>query len=351
MQKLVFIIPKIEKNEATHFAYLPDFISEIGKDFKVKTVIEKGILPWDFFFPIRLPLLMIRLLWLRACGYRDFYVHYSFAGALVASIIIKLFGGRVFYWNCGEPWKYRRNFLRENFERRVYKMITFLVTGTEELAMQYSAHYGIPMEKIKVMPNWIDLTKTQEQKNKKTLEIKDDQKTVLFVHRLSERKGANYLPEILRELQDENIVMLVVGDGPERHKIESRIKTYELETKARFLGWVPQNKILKYFAAADVFIMPSNEEGFPHVLLEAMAVGVPFVATNVGGVKDIVPESMKSNIVEPGDVRGFASRVKDLIRKDEESIDKISAELREFAGKYSLRNSVEIFKKIISNTQ
>ena len=254
MRKLVFVVPKLNKGEATHFAYFPDFITEISENFKVKIIIERGSWPADFF--------LLRLLWARVSGYRDFYVHYSFRAALVASIIAGFFGGRVFYWNCGEPWKYKRNFWRESLERRVYKMITYLVTGAETLAIRYSEHYGIPREKIKIMPNWIDLEKIKYQilniKNEERERIKDglkipeNQKIILFAHRLSERKGAHYLPEILKKLDTSRqargippVVLLIAGDGPERKSVESKIKDYGLSDRARFLGWVPQEEIVK----------------------------------------------------------------------------------------------------------
>ncbi len=358
-------MPEYKEDDATHFAYLGDFIKEISKQFDVYLIVEKGVLPppdWGYkkvrklffsFVPLRFLELFLLASFARMVRYKDFYVHYAFDGALVTSVIVRLFGGRVFYWNCGEPWKYKRNFLREMWEKKVYKLITYLVTGTEKLAMQYSSHYGIPMAKIKVMPNWINLTKAQKHESTRTkkqeLNVGEIQKVLLFVHRLSERKGASYLPEILRELREENIVLIVAGDGPERAKIESRVKTYELENKIRFLGWVPQGETVKYYAIADVLVMPSNEEGFPHVLLEAMAAGVPFVASDVGSVAEIVPVSMRSYVVSPGNVKDFAVKIKELLTKDRSALEILSSELLEFVKKYDIKYAVEVFKKIIND--
>jgi glycosyltransferase involved in cell wall biosynthesis len=62
-----------------------------------------------------------------------------------------------------------------------------------------------------------------------------------------------------------------------------------------------------YYRAADLYLMPSEEEGFPRVLLEAMASGCPFVAFDVGGVRDILPDSLAGCVVEKGDVRAIAA--------------------------------------------
>ncbi|TSD03040.1 MAG: Glycosyl transferase, group 1 [Parcubacteria group bacterium Athens0714_26] len=332
-KKLCFVLPEYNKNTPTHFNYLYDFIRAVSGDFDIFLIIEKGGKPnfdlgcrrvqavWFKFFLLRAAEVKLRIFYARLSGYKDFYVHYSFLAAFMASWIVKVFGGRVFYWNCGLPWNYKRGFLRERFERLVYKMISFLVTGTESLKKEYAKNYHLPPEKIKVMPNWIDVEKVRERqvmydRNKllKQLKINSGEKIILFAHRLSRRKGAHYLPEILKKLEKENIILIVVGDGPERGDIESRIKNYELSEKARFLGWRPQNEVLEYFTIADLFIMPSEEEGFPHVLLEAMASGTPFVAFDVGGVKEITPPEIHSFVVSPGNIISFVDRIKELLR-------------------------------------
>ncbi|TSC96862.1 MAG: Glycosyl transferase, group 1 [Parcubacteria group bacterium Athens1014_26] len=300
-KKLCFVLPEYNKNTPTHFNYLYDFIRAVSGDFDIFLIIEKGGKPnfdlgcrrvqavWFKFFLLRAAEVKLRIFYARLSGYKDFYVHYSFLAAFMASWIVKVFGGRVFYWNCGLPWNYKRGFLRERFERLVYKMISFLVTGTESLKKEYAKNYHLPPEKIKVMPNWIDVEKVRERQ-------------VMY--------DRNKLLKQLKINSGEKIV----GDGPERGDIESRIKNYELSEKARFLGWRPQNEVLEYFTIADLFIMPSEEEGFPHVLLEAMASGTPFVAFDVGGVKEITPPEIHSFVVSPGNIISFVDRIKELLR-------------------------------------
>ena len=358
-KKICFVVPEYQVDAATHFPYIFEMIARLSSDFQIRCIIERsfGSLPsldgvelyvqQPMRFLFRVAQTKINILRARAAGYCDFYVHYSFFSAFFASLLVRIFGGRVFYWNCGLPWQYQRNWFREQFERLVYKMITFLVTGTEGIKREYAKQYNIPLEKIQVLPNWIDIEKWKVESGKwkvaekqeelrERLNIPENAKILLFVHRLSKRKGAHYLPEILKRLQDENIVLLVVGDGPERKALELQTINYQLQTKIRFLGWIPQNEIVKYFAIADVFMMPSEEEGFPHVLLEAMASGVPFVASNIGVVSDIIPQSMRDYLVAVGDVTTFSQKINKLIFEKPEALERMKQFLARWVVRYDL---------------
>ena len=375
-RKLCFVIPEYDEATPTHFNYLYSFIGSISRDFDVFLLIERGRAPVKNLKCAEIRVLKSKFLLWRWCefkfqllrarlkGYKDFYIHYSFFGAFVASLVVKIFGGRTFYWNCGLPWQYKRNFLREFFERLVYKTVSFLVTGTEGLKAEYAKHYCLSLEKIKVMPNWIDVSDQQQatsnKKNelRKSLKIKDAQKIILFAHRLSKRKGAHYLPEILEKIADaklrnnandaKDFVLIVIGDGPERKDLEFRIQNLGLTSSVRFLGWVPQDKMADYFAIADVFIMSSEEEGFPHVLLESMAAGISFVAFDVGGVKEIIPKKMERYLSRRGDVVRFANKVKELLEEPSERIGQLADLEKEWVKRFDLNLAVDRFLKLIT---
>ena len=364
--ELCFVVPEYRSDSPTHFPYIFEMIARLSPDFQIRCIIERsfGALPLldsaelyvqrPTLFLFRIAQTKINILRARAAGYRDFYVHYSFFSAFFASLVTRIFGGRVFYWNCGLPWQYRRNWFRERFEQLVYQMVTFLITGTEGLKKEYAKHYHVPLEKVKVLPNWIDTEKWKAESEKwnvaekheelrERLNISENAKVLLFVHRLSKRKGAHYIPEILKRLQDENIVLVVIGDGPERKALELQILNYQLQTKIRFLGWIPQNEIIKYFAIADVFIMPSEEEGFPHVLLETMAAGIPFVAFDVGGVREIALRGLEKNIVPRGDVKIFCERICGALSVSHE----YRTLFEERVAEYDIENVAALFRERI----
>lgn len=363
--KICFVLPEYSRVTPTHFNYIYELVKEVSKDFDVFLVAEKGNGCPDFiakekfylqrfgFLPLRAIENFLLSVWLRSKGYKDFYVHYSFLSAFNVSLTVKILGGRIFYWNCGLPWLYRRSLGRGKFERLVYHLMTFLVTGTEGLKEEYARHYHLPLAKIRVLPNWIDVSRFQSQiigsdELRSRLNISNAEKVVLFTHRLSKRKGAHYLPEIVQRLKNESIVLLIIGGGAERENIELKIKGLGLAEKVRFLNDVPNNKIQNYFKIADLFILPSEEEGFPHVLLEAMAAGLPLVAFNAGGVKDIVPPEFLKYVVAKSNLPAFAEKVRELLYVDSKKMEDLKRAELNWIKQFDIKPAVERFKQLLS---
>ena len=362
-ERICFIIPKHRSSTATHFNYLYKLIALLDKEQDLFLIVERGDKP-DFLENKRvyvqkfkiLPLKLIEnfliILYVRITGYRDFYIHYSFLSAMNSSLVARVSSGRTFYWNCGLPWLYHRSFSRDKFERLIYKLITFLVTGTPGLKKMYAKHYHLPLGKIKVMPNWVDISRFKDRSAssnalKQKLGISEGVKIILFVHHLSRRKGAHYLPKIAESLKNEKAVLLIAGGGPDRKRVESEISKLGIGDKTRFLNCIPNNEIQNYFAITDVFILPSEEEGFPHVLLEAMAAGVPFVAFDVGGVREIIPAVMNNYIAGAGDIEQFFDKIKELLNKKPEELKLIKTSLINWVMRYDISNSVKEFINLI----
>jgi glycosyltransferase involved in cell wall biosynthesis len=123
--------------------------------------------------------------------------------------------------------------------------------------------------------------------------------------------------------KDENIVFLIIGKGPDLSTMRERIQQQKLEKNIKLLGFVPDNELPTYYNAADFFILPSKSgEGLPLVSLEAMACGLPVIATDVGGIKEVIEE--KYGIIVPPDdpdsmkkaILDFSQRNLSIIKKD-----------------------------------
>jgi glycosyltransferase involved in cell wall biosynthesis len=169
------------------------------------------------------------------------------------------------------------------------------------------------MGKIRLLPNFVEVRRFQSvgrEEARRQLGLGPSQPVFLFLHRVSLRKGAGYLPELAEHLstQLKSFTLLVAGDGPYLPDLRARVLERHLGDYFDFRGWVPNREVPVLFRAADVYLMPSQEEGFPHVLLEAMAAGCPFVAFDVGGVRDVVSPEQLPSIVLPGDLDRFASQ-------------------------------------------
>jgi glycosyltransferase involved in cell wall biosynthesis len=140
-------------------------------------------------------------------------------------------------------------------------------------------------------------------------------RVVLSVGRLSKEKGHAELLRAVAELRRTNpslpLLLLVVGDGPELGRLEALCRGLDLTGRVRFAGH--QEQVRPYYALADVFVLPSHSEGSPNVLLEAMEVGVPVVATAVGGVPEIVAGERDALLVKRNDVRGLADAIRRIL--------------------------------------
>ncbi len=327
MKKLLYILPEYNKDLDGHIFYLVNFVAEVAKKVPVFVIIEKsreqnvsipnvsGVYAQrcsSLFF--RSLELFLVVLWQRLRNYKTVYIHYSYIGAIVSSVVMRLSGGTTYYRNCGMMWLFGKNTLL----KYALHAVNYLVTGVHALKQGYSETYGISQDKILIMPNWVELARLQDptyniQQKKADLGLAPTDKVILFVHRLAPRKGIQYVSQIAKQfLASPEIKFLVIGDGPYRETFLQEIKDWKL-TNITYIGKVPNREVYRYFLLADVFLMPSEEEGFPRVLIESMACNTPYVASDIGGVKEISPDRQHPYIYQIGDIQGFVSGIRTLL--------------------------------------
>ena len=150
---------------------------------------------------------------------------------------------------------------------------------------------------------------------------------LLFVGRLVERKGVPYLIEAIGLLRDVSIRLVIVGDGPERPKLEAAARHWGVADRVEFRGKVSATELQGAYARASAFVLPSvfdargDTEGLGVVALEAMNYGTPVVASRIGGIPDIVEDGVTGLLVPPGDAAALAATLRrvldepDLARK------------------------------------
>ncbi len=117
---------------------------------------------------------------------------------------------------------------------------------------------------------------------------------ILFVSRLIERKGLQFVIPRLKEIQkksEQQICLVLVGDGPYRKSLEKLVLQHGVEKIVSFVGQKDKAELLEYYQSADIFILPSKKEGMPNVVLEAMACGLPIVMTPCEGSKELVADN------------------------------------------------------------
>lgn len=145
----------------------------------------------------------------------------------------------------------------------------------------------INLPEIRVLRNGVDL-KAFHPANREAARSKLGltRPTLLSVGHLIERKGHHLVIEAVGEL--EGVDLLIAGEGPERRRLERLVEEQGLKDRVRLLGSQPHESLYEIYSAADALVLASSREGWPNVLLEAMACGTPVVATNVWGSGEVV---------------------------------------------------------------
>ncbi len=132
---------------------------------------------------------------------------------------------------------------------------------------------------------------------------------VTTVGRLNEDKNIDIIIDAVSTITNTNVRLVVVGEGPARSDLERNVLERGLEEYVLFTGEVGVDKVFRIVAASDLLVHASNSEGTPNAVMEAMALGIPVIATNVGGMRDLIPSDEFGYIVPPQDVDALRSAI------------------------------------------
>jgi len=238
---------------------------------------------------------------------------------------------------------------------RFKKMVSKLVLKSAEAVIALTEDIKREIEKIcdrdvYVIPNGIDLERFEnlsKEQSRGKLEIKQGEQIIIYVGRFRPEKGVQYLiqaMDIIRQ-KDANARLILGGEGPEEGNLKRLVEQLNLGACINFAGQIPNEKVPEYMTASNVFVLPSLSEGFGIVNLEAMASGLPIVASKVGGLPEIITDGENGFLVEPKNPEQIAERVL-LLLKDDELKGKISRSNKEKAKRYSWKNVVERLEQI-----
>jgi glycosyltransferase involved in cell wall biosynthesis len=169
--------------------------------------------------------------------------------------------------------------------------------------------------KLRIVHCGVELPKYEHARRRLNGDGAKAEQTLLFVGRLAAAKGLLVLLEAFAALRHSHpdVMLVLIGDGPERSLLESRVSQLELSSRVKFKGYLSQKDIADALAEADVFVLPSFAEGVPIVLMEAMASRVPVVTTGIAGIPELVEDGISGFIVPPGDSDSLAMRLRQLL--------------------------------------
>jgi len=201
---------------------------------------------------------------------------------------------------------------------------------------------GISAEKISIIPNGFDSSIFKHvEMARERLKIPSDKKVLLSVGNLEKVKGHRYLIEAMKIVHETKPEALcyIVGDGPERKRLEKQVKNLGLAGVVKLVGAIPHDEIPLWMNACDIYVQSSISESFCIVLIEAMACGKPLVATEVEGMPEIIQNNKLGLLVPPADPTTLANAILKALESDWD---------REYIRKYAKRyDIVNVANKVI----
>jgi len=226
-----------------------------------------------------------------------------------------------------QKWKYLLYLL----EKRMYKNADKLIAISEDTMKTLISNYEVEPSKIDLIYSGVNINKFRKIDN-----IKKIKHSLLFVGRLDKRKGINFLLETILLVKKEipNIKLFIIGCGKMRKKLERFVRDNDIESNVKFLGFIPDSYLLRWYNRCQITIVPSLFEGLGLTVIESLACGTPVIATNVDGIRSIIKHNENGILVEYNNKKELATYVVKLLNNHH---------LREELSAQGLKTVKEIF--------
>lgn len=214
-----------------------------------------------------------------------------------------------------------------------------------EFQRNVMVNFGLPVDRLFVKPHFgvipdsvIDWGKREEK--------------VVFIGRLYEAKGIHLAINAWKKMGDNAPQLEIIGDGPLRKELEETVTAFHLHSKIKFTGQIPHNEAMVKLSAAKMLLLPSLcPEGFPMVVHEAYARGVPVAASNAGSLQSLVKENQTGILFSPGNVDEIASHITSVWNNNELLHLMQKNAINEFTEHYTGEKNHAILMDIYSKAQ
>ena len=280
-----------------YFTYFRESLADFTQDRLLREKVV--VLPKRGAWPNRLYALLLPLVYARQVRQCQVLRVEQFPGvvpALVARLLYRIPFVVTYGYHYGEvariagsrlkPWLYRL------LERLVFPRAAGVIVTSREMEARLHAHPSRP--RLAYFPNGVDIDDFTPTSSPRPPE---GPRTVLYVGRLEREKNLATLIDALGALTGPRARLVLLGDGSLRASLAERARTAGLET--HFLGVVPHRELPRYYREADCFVLPSFTEGHPKALIEAMACGLPCVASARGGIPTILEDGVTGLLFDP----------------------------------------------------
>jgi D-inositol-3-phosphate glycosyltransferase len=227
-------------------------------------------------------------------------------------------------------------------ERRLVHAVDRIVAATQHERQLLRQIYRVPLERIAVVPLGVDLAQFAPRDRaaaRAAIGVSEEERVLLAVGRIEPLKGFDILVRALGDMTVRDRVTLLIIGGDERAasefaRLEAAAREVGVEARVRFVGAVPHERLADYYNAADVVVVPSFYESFGLVALEAMASGVPVVASRVGGLTTTIADGRTGYLIPWRCPEPFAEKI-DLLLGNEPLRRSLGAAARESMRPYA----------------
>ena len=237
--------------------------------------------------------------------------------ARLAAVPVVVYTAHAFAFHDYLPWW--RKHLYATLERLASHLCDVIVVDSEAVKRR-GVEFKLAPSKIRVIPMGIDTDRFSPKRRdelrdstRRALDIPNEAPVIGLAARFVPDKGLETFVDAAARiaLRRQDALFLMVGDGPLRRDIERRISVYGLARIFRLPGM--QSEVEAYYAAMDVFMLPTLREGFGVAFCEAMSMQIPVVATRIAPLTDVVTDALTGFLADAGDAEGFAAAAERLI--------------------------------------
>jgi glycosyltransferase involved in cell wall biosynthesis len=186
--------------------------------------------------------------------------------------------------------------------------------------------HNVNKDNLFLFPRGIDIERFHPTEK---MDSDDDKFYLLYVGRVSKEKNLDILAEAFKRLDNENVELIIVGDGPYRKDMEKSLKGFS----ATFTGYLNGEALVQAYQQADLFVFPSTTDTFGNVVLEAHACGIPTLVTDMGGPAESVVDGETGRVVKGNDVHALKAGIIGML--DKALLNKLGAQAREVVEKRS----------------
>jgi len=224
-------------------------------------------------------------------------------------------------------------------QRTAYRL-AHVVVANSDAASALLRREGVPPHKIRTIANGLDITQFAPPAHR------PDVRRILIVANLRPEKGHDLLIDASVRIADRHpaVEFQVAGDGPLRDDLIARAVANGVRDRFHFLGH--RNDVPALLAASDLFVLPSRSEASPNAVIEAMAAGLPVVASRMGGIPELITPGVTGELVPPGDATGLAECLMSLIERPAHRHALGSAARAHVARRYSFDRMVASFEEL-----